>query len=303
MVGSSADVLEEDEMHTSLQDDSCDAFSEPCRSEQQLMQTACGLDQPFESSGFGAPSLSRRRLAANKPTLDHQLLLPPAPRFDGLRRMDARYSPAATTSPSDSPPVIRRSKTSLAKLLIGEPPAGSSEIPTTPVDQIAREKHTPPDAPRQGVSKSRRTSLLTSLLSTNSQDGNAEVTSPYPFTPLNDNSIVMSTTPLQETPSQTPISEAPNDTRTFASVPGPSRSPNLPVSGRAAPSFRASGHLSFHNLELSTPSPLSLDHVQPPHDLASPMTLRTPHFPALARVASTLHSPAIRVGSPGYFNV
>lgn len=176
-------------------------------------------------------------------------------------------------------------------------------MPITPADQIVQEKHTPPNAPRQTVAKPRRTSLLTSLLSTNSQDGTAEVTSPYPFTPLDDKLVGISTTPVHETPSGTPISEAPDDTRTLASASEPSRSLARSVLNRAKPSFRTSRHLSFLDAGLSTPSPLALEPVPPSHDLASPVALRTPQFPTLARVANVLHSPAIRVSSPSYFNV
>ncbi|EKM48388.1 uncharacterized protein PHACADRAFT_266387, partial [Phanerochaete carnosa HHB-10118-sp] len=98
------------------------------------------------SLGLDAPSLSRRRQATNKPTLDCHLPLPPTPAFDNPKL------PVVAANVSDFPLVNKRGRAPVAKLAIDDALSSrNDDMPITPADQIAHAKHTPPNAPRQTV--------------------------------------------------------------------------------------------------------------------------------------------------------
>ncbi|GJE97954.1 hypothetical protein PsYK624_141760 [Phanerochaete sordida] len=284
----------EDNEDASSPGDSCDALEMGAR--QSQLGYSAHVDSASTTPGHDTPSLSRRRLAANKPTLDCHLLLPPTPDFDKLGHSDTVKSPEITTSPSDAALAVKRSRTALTRLAIpAASPSGANAMPITPTGQILQELRTPPNAPRQTVSRIRPASLLTSLLSNSIRDNEKDVTSPYPFTPMNDKPM----TPMQVSPG--PDTTQPRDgVSPSASTSGSSQAGFYVASGNPKPPTKASRRVSLHEAALSPPSPFSLDHAQPSHDLASPMALLTPRSPRFSRV---LHSPVIQLSSPGYFNV
>lgn len=288
------ETREENEEDASSQGDSCDALEMDAR--QTQLGYSARVDSASTTPGHDTPSLSRRRLAANKPTLDCHLLLPPTPDFDTLGRSNTVKSPEITTSPSDAAIAVRRSRTALTRLAIpATSPSGANAMPITPTGQILQEQRTPPNAPRQTVSRIRPASLLTSLLSSSIRDNEKDVTSPYPFTPMDDKPM----TPMQASPG--PATTKPRCGVLSSASTSVSSQPSFYLaSGGSKPPTKASRRVSLHEAALSTPSPFSLDYAQPSHDLASPMALLTPRSP---RVSRALHSPVIQLSSPGYFNV
>ena len=121
------DPPEEEEEAAPSQSDECNPL-ETCTGQEQEPHSNSEPELPSASSVTDASSLSRRRLAANKPILDRHLPLPPTPRFDDLKRMDSLSSPAITSSVSDTPPTIRRNKTSVAKLKIGDTLSAGADV-------------------------------------------------------------------------------------------------------------------------------------------------------------------------------
>ncbi|KAI0050063.1 hypothetical protein FA95DRAFT_1594196 [Auriscalpium vulgare] len=99
------------------------------------------LDYPAASENLSnaclsmhPPSMSRRRLEANLPTLHRQVQLPPLPQF--LDHQPSANTPAYTYPPPARMPVYRR---------VG---ISSSSNPCTPVDQIAHTPDAPPELSR-----------------------------------------------------------------------------------------------------------------------------------------------------------
>lgn len=96
-------------------------------------------------------SMSRRRRASSKPILDGRLFLPPPPAFANLYAFPNSTSPASASS---SPPV------SLNALHDDTALKPASCTPSTPMDQVCNGHSTPPDAPRQPVTKRKRIPFL-----------------------------------------------------------------------------------------------------------------------------------------------
>ncbi|KIP12378.1 hypothetical protein PHLGIDRAFT_332081 [Phlebiopsis gigantea 11061_1 CR5-6] len=227
-----------------------------------------------------AASLSQRRLASNRPTLARLLPLPPAPMFEGWTP-PSRNLLSSSSSPKE----------------VYTPPNDTQ--PITPVDQVLHECSSPPDAPRQIPRKKKRPSLLTSLLSQSLTDLGEDVSSPYPFTPIEEQ--------LASTmESYTPIARSGNDDDTLGNLePSSAAADSAPRPVIAHPSPRKilvniPRRLSYSHGTTTTPSPISLE-PPPLADLASPLLLHAPHFGSAFSHLGPLSSPATP-DSPNYFS-
>lgn len=261
------------------------------------------------SSSSDASSMSRRRLAANRPTLDRILPLPPAQVFD---KFSIGHQSLSCDTNLSSPPCVTPSATGPSTSYSPDvPTTANDEDPVTPVDQVLHERSTPPDAPLPKTRKAKRPSLLTSLLSMSLSNINDAMTSPYPFTPMEyqPSSPVLTLGPSDATPSQRDIirDEDPDQYET-----PPAQGSSLTLLEPHRPSALSDYHksqshiprrLSYSRPLPSTPSPLDLDNHVPPQSLASPLLLQAPRFTVLSRSAQAIPSPGLRIDSPNYFDI
>lgn len=232
--------------------------------------------------------------------------MPPAPSFKTFQLATIPSPGGAISGYSSSPGTPLYMKPKKPSLLMPKSTQAplrnkNSASPITPVDQIIHEVRTP-DAPRRDTRKPNRPTLLTSILSLSLEDRDDDVSPVYPFTPLED----CLPSPVSESSDSTPCrSRAPsaaNDQKQKVSSVATAKvstqlcSVALPLKKKMTKIPR---RLSYNLAAQATPSPLALDSALPSPGLASPMTLQATR---VSDSASSLHSPAVRVDSPNYFN-
>ncbi|OCH95245.1 hypothetical protein OBBRIDRAFT_614183 [Obba rivulosa] len=131
---------------------------------------------PSESNASPHSSMSRRRLAMNKPVLLCQVSLPPLPSFS--------TTPTPLTSSAMMTKLRTPNHTPLCMYSYYQFPFASNEtgfiFPITPANQVAS---TPLVPPRRPPTAPRRSSWL-SLVSQKIQSSSGSTTSPIPFLPL-----------------------------------------------------------------------------------------------------------------------
>lgn len=272
--------------------------------DSQIIEVAAAASPP------SSPSMSRRRMASNHPTLNCNLLLPPVPDFNNTRHSAGKLSsgstsgstPGSTPCGLDTPSLIFSSRQSS---LFSLSAAGNDEPPVTPIDQIIHDKHTPPDAPRAAKTKARRKSLLNSMLSLSLTDNPCEDSfgPSYPFTPLEDiprtyavdaaeRGSVSPDVPLRVVCTTSgAISSKPSESSVSEPTP-------LPATSRIRRKLLSNvpRRLSYRHGAVSTPSPLTLDPGSldlglSSRSLASPMILQAPGPASTQRATPPAYSP------------
>ncbi|KAI0340186.1 hypothetical protein BDW22DRAFT_1360717 [Trametopsis cervina] len=142
-----------------------------------MSQTSTLLGSSGSSSSCGSisPSMSRRRIASNRPALDSYVALPPPWLYDAAL---GDVSSSDVCSDSGTPSLC----SSVSDLSLPDVP----NLPRTPAGQVMQAEINPPQAPRQANVKAKRSAPLCPTFFLEGQNSAAQLLSCYPFTPLED---------------------------------------------------------------------------------------------------------------------